>query len=142
MKQYCFAVMRIYCLLMLLPFIILGGCQGERRGKAAPPVPSQAAKRPPKKKVIERKLAKDKGIDLEGLGRDDPFLPVSGKRPPKEGPARLTLGGVMGDMALLTKGGREWIVKVGDTVEDKRVKEIGEDGVILINEAGEETVIR
>ena len=141
-KQYCFAAMRIYCLLILVPFIILGGCQGERRKGAVTPVSSWEAKRTPKKEPVERKLAKDKGIDLEGLGREDPFLPVSGKRPQKERPATLKLEGVMGNMALLGKGNMEWIVKVGDMVEDKKVKEIREDSVILVNEAGEETVVR
>ena len=105
MKQYCFAVMRIYCLLILLPFIILGGCQGETGRGAAPSGGGDQelspAVKPARKKPVERKLAKDKGIDLEGLGREDPFLPVSGKRAPKEGPATLKLEGVMGDMALL-----------------------------------------
>ncbi len=134
---------KLYCLLILLPFIVLAGCQGERRKGAVTQVPSREVKRTPKKEPPgERKLAKDKGIELEGLGREDPFLPVSGERRPQVRPATLTLAGVVGDAALLTKGDREWIVKVGDIVEDKRVQEIGEDGVILINEAGEETVVR
>ncbi len=134
---------RIYWLLILLLFMVLVGCQkptapsGGREQES-----SRGAKRTLKKEPVERTLAKDKGIDLKGLGREDPFLPVSGKPMPKKGPPRLTLVGVVGDTALLVKGDREWIIKVGDTVEDKKVKEIREDSVILINEAGEETVVR